>query len=232
MSPISGNAAISPASNQGIGQASSNASQALLDPALQRLVASAVHAQGELAEVSNRLEQVDILMNKTKALLASLATATQTGASAATLAAYGSELNSISARLKELGADTPGKVKALRDIRELATEKNTLQGRVDKGGLKGWEETAIFLRMQEVDVSLEVARFDATGNTRGVGNVRLYEYLLHNREMEAGTLQSRLNDGGLSPQETQRVMDRLQYLEECMEPIRKNIDMVRAHLSR
>lgn len=124
-------------------------------------------------------------------------------------------------RASQLATQLNTMSKAIEQLPQLVRERNTLQSQLNDGGL-GWsEKTQIGMRLGQVNYDLKFAMYQA----RTGGDFHEFCEFQHGPDLrrEAGTLRSRLADGGLSAEDQQKIQDRLEYLEQSLISVENNI---------
>lgn len=175
------------------------------DPVRDELVAKAVHTARELVEITQDLARIDAIEHQIKTLEASLNKAINQGASRDTLEVYGKQIRDLRSFLK---------------VGELQSQHLALHNRLSVAGLSKGEIDSTLVQMTQLERELEQAQFDVKGG----GTAREFaEYQAHNRRMEIGTLQSRLNDGGLNPDDEHRLRGRLKDAENSLASLDKSL---------
>lgn len=207
MTTISNSATVAP---QCAEPGSPDASQTPNDPRRIELVVKSIHVDQEMAEVARNLARAEALERELTDMTRTYKEARATGTPAATLRAYESRLELLRMEALRLQPNVPNPEK----IAELKLQLGTLESRLNDGGLSPGERRDIESDRFWVDVALEHELF----KTEGGGSEHDFSArLFHKWALEAGTLRSRLNDGGLTPKDQEATRERLARLDDFLQ---------------
>lgn len=212
MTAISNNA-VSGSATQRAESGNMNAPQAPNHPTQAELVVNAVHISQESAVVAQKLERIAAMEQQIKELLKEHKGIRTSGFPTKAV------LRNLDARVVDLRMAIlrlQPNVANPEKMHDLKMRMGTLQSQLNDGNLTPLEKGYMELDIAWLDISLERELFmaDGGGSEYDFG-VRVSRKL----GLEAGTLRSALNDGGLSPEDHETMSKRLALLDKLSQQI-------------
>ncbi|MDO9438658.1 hypothetical protein [Hydrogenophaga sp.] len=213
MTTVSGSTSIGPLVQQQTERISSNTSQPSTDAATVSLVLSAIGTAQEQTTLAKAIAVLDAMKGRLQEMEASFSATLKTEFHRPALQETFDKMHDMKQKMAVMEA-------AIEKLPSLSLQRATLQNRGNEGGLSWKESSDIHNQLSQVNYDIHFAEFQAlTG-----GNFYAFcEHRAPGLRMEAGTLRSRLADGGLSPNDQQKIQDRLEYVEQTLVSVEKNI---------